>query len=129
MSSEMSFWFDLLEVYRKNKRVIDRRLYLKDYSKTPCESRLFDFCVDFSNNLRHENLCHLALVFSNILGRTMPDHIHSRMILGEPNQWVKDYCEYVGNLGPRLFGVNLNRNNFRLTTLGRNGSIRKMMLK
>ena len=47
----------------------------------------------------YHNLCRIACGFCRFwkeFGRkkhTLPDHIHARMVLGENNEWVKQYVE------------------------------------
>lgn len=129
MSSEMGFWSDLLELYRKNSAIINRKLHVKNFYKNRGEDMLFNFCADSTGSLNYEHLCHLALVISNVLGRRMPDNIHNRMILGRPNQWVKKYVEYSNNLLPPFWGMNRNENHFKFNTLGRSGNLIRMALK
>lgn len=39
----------------------------------------------------YENVCSYALYLSVIIGRRLPDNIHSRLVLGNVNQYVKQY--------------------------------------
>lgn len=122
---EVAFLDDLMGVYQRNKRKINRALHLRKGS-----ANIYDFCADTYGQISYENVCHLALVFSNVLGAKMPDHIHVRMILGNPNLWVREYVKYVESLRPRKFGVfNVNPNNYRRHTLGPVGWTPKLQYK
>ena len=121
----VAFLDDLMGVYQRNKRKINRALHLRK-----AWPGIYDFCSDTNGQISYDNVCHLALVFSNVLGAKMPDHIHVRMILGESNLWVREYVEYVESLRPRKFGVfNVNPNNYRGYTLGPVGWTPKLQYK
>jgi hypothetical protein len=124
MTSEASFLSDLLEFYRSRKKTIDRRLNIN--RGVGGEARIRDFCFDVHGRLPYENLCKLSLVFANVLGSRLPDHIHARILLGFSNEWVSEYMYYVRGLRPYIFGFNLNPNNFRMRTLGVDGSMSRM---
>ena len=59
--------------------------------------------------VQHKNhreiLCHILLVLVKshkqfaIKTKQPPMNLHARMILGEPNQWVKEYVSELGNQG------------------------------
>lgn len=122
-----SFFDELMEVYRLNRRRIDRGLNLsRPRSPEFCISL---FCRDRDGNLVHSHLCGLAFLFSNVIGRRMPDSIHARMILGERNDWIEKYVRYVAVLKPKLLWFNPNPNNYYRCTLGPSGSIRRLALK
>ena len=129
MRAEQSFLSDLLDVYRKNKRRINRRLHLGLDSHRRGEQRILNFCGDVDGNLDYRCLCMLVFVFSNVLGERMPDHIHARMILGEPNRWVGEYVRYASDLKPRFLFFNPNKNGFYRHTLGHHGNMIGMALK
>lgn len=131
--SDISFYFELLEFYRSNKRKINKRIHIaKEYD-------ILDFCGDEKNiywntsskpfkRIKYDNLCKLALVFSNILGRPMPDHIHNRLVLGKNNQWIREYISYVKKIKPYWF-FNTNPNFFKLSKLSSDGHLIMMYLK
>jgi len=127
MTSEAAFLLELLEFYRTRKKIIDKRLGLNRGADG--EARIRDFCFDIHGRLPYENLCKLSLVFANVLGSRLPDHIHARILLGCSNDWVSEYIHYVHGLHPSIFGFNANPNNFRMRTLGVDGSLSRMTLK
>lgn len=129
-SSDIAFYFDLVEFYNQNRMKLNRKLRIKD------ESNILDFCSDYyvvgpdSAQLKYENICKLVYVFANVLGRPMPDYINNRLILGQNNEWIKKYIEYIGNLKPYYFGIiNTNKNNFKLNYLSTNGHLGRFALK
>lgn len=122
---EHGFWSELLDLYKKNKRRIDRELFFRRGSG---EERLLEFCTDSLGVLSRPNLCSLALIFFNILGERLPDHIHARMILGESNEHVKEYISANEKYRSRFlwFGTH---NPFKNHSLGPDGRLRRMTLK
>lgn len=123
-----SFFEELMEVYRRNRRRIDRGLNLNWRPRSP-DISISEFCRDHKGNLVYRHLCGLAFLFSNALGRRMPDSIHARMVLGERNDWVEKYVRYVATLKPHFLWFNPNLNHYDRRTLGPSGSIRRLMLK
>jgi hypothetical protein len=139
--SDIAFYYEIIEVYKSNKRKINKKIF------TSSELDLLDFCSDSnkiawgffqganihlkpSRTIKYENVCKLALIFANVLGKQMPSHIHNRMVLGLNNRWVKEYVDYVNKLKPRKFGIfNLNPNNYRLHKLSNDGDLIRMKLK
>lgn len=121
------FFKELMEVYRRNRRRIDRGLNLNP-PRSP-EFSISLFCRDKAGNLEYGHLCGLAFLFSNAIGRRMPDNIHARMILSERNDWVERYVRHVESLKPHFLWFNPNPNDFRMYTLGPSGSVRRLMLK
>ena len=124
-----SFFNDLMDVYRQNRRRINRGLNLNTIGQSPPEARIWEFCRDPHGGLVYEYLCCLALLFSNATGKQTPDHIHARMILGESNPWVSRYLSHVDSLRPHFLMYNPNKNNFRSYTIGPCGWLRKMGMK
>lgn len=140
---EVAFYNEIVEIYEKYKIKINKALRLKN------ESELLDFCVSYyqigqvtgharivANNtpangkIIYENICKLAYIFTNILGRPLPDHIHNRIVLGPNNEWVKKYVEYNKEIKPYLFGlININKNNFKYCYLSTNGFVKNLALK
>jgi hypothetical protein len=136
--SNVAFYYELLEIYRANKRRINKKVFISG------ESNILDFCSNEKNiywgsnslggnlepfrEIKYENLCKLAFIFSNILGRPMPEFIQNRMILGPNNQWVKEYFLYIKKLKPYRF-FNPNPNFFRSHRLSNNGHLIMMQLK
>lgn len=121
---------DLVEIYKKNKRkfseIIKNESELLDFCASSCSAQRAIWTVE----LAYEHICKLAYIFSNILGKQMPDHIHARLLLGPNNVWIKKYVEYTKQLKPHLFGIiNTNKNNFKLCRLSNNGYIQKYTLK
>lgn len=123
------FFEDLLDVYRRNRRRINRGLNLNFIGRQPPEVRISEFCRDPHGSLTYDYLCCLALLFSNALGSQMPSHIHARMTIGESNGWVAQYMAYALSLKPSFLMYNPNKNNFRRHTIGPCGWIRKMVMK
>jgi len=105
-------------------------------SVVPCHEELVDFCAELgwsffkSKYIKHEYVCKLALIFSNVLGMRLPDHLHARMVFGFSDS-CKQYIEYVEGLRPKtLFGmVNPNPNHFRMRRLSANGTLSKLVSK
>lgn len=127
-SEEMEFLHELIGVYESNRSLIDRELGMKCGQEgiLEGEERILDFCHGITGDFSYENICKLALVFANILGERMPDHIHARMILGTPNASVAQYAKYTDSLKPRMFGLfRMNPNHFKKQTLGKNGEMIK----
>lgn len=142
IEGDVGFYFDILEIYNKNKKKLSK-LRIKS------ERDVLDFCISHASSgtgihnsvpghpflpskahLKYENLCKIVYVFLNVLGKPMPDHIHTRMILGSKNEYVEKYVQYHQNLKPFLFGIfNRNKNNFKLHYLSTCGHIGKLMLK
>ena len=131
--SDIAFYFELLDFYRANRRKINKKIHITS------ESDILDFCGDQKNlhwnsssnpfrRIKYENLCKLSLIFSNILGKQMPDHIHNRMILGKTNQWVREYISYINKIKPYRF-FNTNPNFFKLHKLSSDGYLVRMQLK
>lgn len=129
-SGDIAFYFDLVEFYNQNKRKLDKKLRIKN------EYHLLDFCSDLikanssTARVNYAYICKLVYVFANVLGRPMPDYIHNRIILGQNNEWVKKYVEYINNIKPYYFGlINTNKNEFKLNYLSSRGHLGKLMLK
>jgi hypothetical protein len=125
---ERDFWLELIEFYNKKRWVINRELRLSRPGSSG-DSMLLDFCTDINGSLSRHNLCRLALIFSNVTGERLPDNLHARMVLGEANQPVREYIEYLKTIKPKFMGFNPNKNNFKTHTLGVAGYTRKMALK
>jgi hypothetical protein len=127
MSSEAEdpdFLREILEFYRSHKRVLDRGLSIR-----LGEMAVRGFCSDVHGVPSYYNFCKLALVFANVLGTRMPDHIHARIALGPSNEGCREYILYAMSLKPNLLGFNLNRNGFRGRSLGFDGHVLRMMRK
>lgn len=132
-ASDVAFYFDLVDFYNQNKRKLKKKLLIKN------ESDILDFCSKFYSlsggssgqaHLNYEYMCKLVYVFANVLGRPMPDYIHNRLILGQNNEWIKKYIEYVGNWKPYYFGIiNTNKNNFKFNYLSSSGHLARFALK
>lgn len=128
--SDIAFYFDLVEFYHKNKKLLDRKL------KTRKESDLLDFCCmghSLFNNTTYshlvtENIYKLAYVFSSTIGKQLPQHIHNRIVLGHNNFWAKKYVDYVKDLKPYWL-FNNNKNEFNKHRLSTSGSLTKLMMK
>lgn len=133
LAGDVEFFRELVDFYHLHKRRIRKSLRIRN------DSELADFCADFrqmtswndARFIKHEYVCKLALIFSNILGRRLPDHLHARMIFGFSNDSCVEYCEYVEGLKPHsLFGlVNPNPNKFRMHSLSVNGMLSKLTSK
>lgn len=122
--SELAFFYDLLELYRINSNKIKKKILISD------EQKIVDFCSDYDGKLNYKNICKLVIVFSNVLKKRMPDHIHSRILLGPHNECVEEYANYSMSLKNPIFGIiNLNANNYKFRSLGSNGHIARMQLK
>lgn len=122
--SNYSFYSDLLEFYEENSKKVKKRISIRE------ESEIWNFCIDYKGILKYENLCMFAVILASTLGIQLPDHIHTRLILGPSNKWSKEYVEYVSNLKPLLFGIfNPNRKNLMHSHLSSNGNLRKKVLK
>lgn len=120
------FWLELMCFYKSNKAKINKELCLRSNTNEV----MLDFCINPNGELSRSNLCKLALIFSNVLGRRLPDNLHARMILGDSNEAVKEYVYYISKLKPNVMGLfNFNRNNFRSQTLGFCGSTKKLSLR
>lgn len=126
-ASDVAFFFELLEFYRSNKRKIKKKIYIPD------EYAIQSFCADYQDKIKYENVCKLAFIFSKVLKSQLPSHIHARMVLGNKNEHVEEYANYVMDLKPLIFGLfNLNPSLYQngpRYSLWSGGEIRKMMLK
>lgn len=115
---ESEFYSDLTKFYRQNSKRFQKVLSIRS------EFEIMNFCTDYRGHFNYENLCKLALIFSNIVGTQLPDHIHNRIVLGPSNKWAQEYVEYVSSLKPLLFGLfNLNRKKISNTYLSSNGNL------
>lgn len=135
ISGDVDFFRELMQFYSLHKRKLKKALLMKG------DNQLVDFCSDFSDFrhmtsrneprfIKHEYVCKLALIFSNVLGTRLPDHLHARMVFGFSDS-CKQYIEYVEGLRPRtLFGmVNPNPNHFRMHRLSVSGTLSKLVSK
>jgi hypothetical protein len=127
MLSETAFFMDMLELYRSKKRLIDRKLSL--HWTNGGEARIRYFCADIRGSISYANTCKLALVFANVTGSRMPDHIHSRIVLGEANEWASEYVRYASAIKPSILGINRNTNNFNRHTIHADGQISRTYRK
>jgi hypothetical protein len=131
MTGDVEFFKEVFDFYGLNKRRIKKALRISN------DEELVDFCADLgwsffrSKHIRHEYVCKLALIFSNILGQRLPDHIHARMVLDTSNKSCKEYVDYVQGLKPTtMLGFkNPNPNHFRMHTLSVNGTLSKLAWK
>ena len=132
IAGDVDFFHELMQFYSLHKRRLKKALRIKS------DNELVDFCADFRNIaswneprlVRHEYVCKLALIFSNVLGMRLPDHLHARMIFGFSDS-CKEYIRYVEGLRPRTFFglVNPNPNHFRMYRLSVNGMLSKLASK
>jgi hypothetical protein len=133
ISGDVEFFHEIMDFYKLKKRRIRKALRIKS------DDEITDFCSDFRQMtswrddrvIKHEYVCKLAVIISNILGECLPDHLHAQMILGNPNDYCKEYVAYVGGLKPKkFFGfVNPNPNNYRRHCLSVNGMLSKLVSK
>lgn len=133
MTGDVEFFNEVFEFYRLNKRKIRKSLRIVN------DDELVDFCADFRQMtswkdqrfIKHEYVCKLALILSNVLGQRLPDHINSRMVLGFSNDACVEYVKYIQDLKPhKFFGlVNPNVNRFRMHSLSVNGMLSKLVSK
>lgn len=132
IAGDVDFFRELMQFYSLHKRRLKKALRIKS------DNELVDFCADFRNIaswneprlVRHEYVCKLALIFSNVLGMRLPDHLHARMIFGFSDS-CKEYIEYVERLKPKtLFGLmNPNPNHYRRHVLSVSGMLSKLVSK
>lgn len=130
---DVEFFRELMEFYALHKRKIKKALRIKN------DDQLVDFCTDFTKTtsldekrfIKNEYVCKLALIFSNIVGERLPDHLHARMILHFSGHACKEYVTYVNKLKPRTFFgfVNPNPNNFKKHALSVNGMLSRLASK
>ena len=131
MTGDVEFFKEVFDFYRLHKRKIRKALRINN------DEVLVDFCAELgwsffkSKRIKHEYVCKLVLIFSNVLGQRLPDHIHARMVLDAPNRWCKEYIDYVRALKPTtMLGFrNPNPNQFRMHTLSANGNLSKLTWK
>lgn len=136
MTGDVGFFQELIDFYKLHKRKIKRALCIRD------DDELVDFCTDFrprwklpvevdSRIIKHEHVCKLAVIFSNVLGEKLPDHLHARMIFEISSEACKEYAEHVGRLRPKTFFgfFNPNPNKYRRHALSVNGMLSKLVSK
>jgi hypothetical protein len=125
-TSDIAFYYDLVEFYEQNKKKLNKKLNIKN------QSHLLDFCCDLIAkndertvvNINYNYICKLVYIFINVLGSPMPEHIHNRLILSENNEWVKKYIQYIKNMKPHYCGfINTNKNNFKSNYLSTRGNL------
>lgn len=120
---ELSLYQELLGVCQKERRKLSKVLRIRR------ERDVLEFCCSsgYISELKHDNLCKLAFVLVNVLGKPLPDHVHARIVLGASNEWAGKYVEYSRNLKPPKFGfLNVNKNLFHNHRLGDDGYMVRM---